>query len=244
MTVMGQINARSRPAGRPYDEPSRQLRLEGAQASFEHEHDAVSVTNVSRTGMLLDTRVPLSVGDPLQILLPDEAPFMAIVVWASETVFACEFERSLTASMISKVKLARVPESPKGVPMTRTAPETPDSETWGTETLGERIRRLRLERGFGMTHFASRIGVSKPTLWKWEKSTVIPRTQMVQTIARALCVSEKELIFGNERQSIKTNEQRSSTVFDTRESAVAAKKEELAKLFGVCPSKVVVTIQV
>lgn len=238
MTVMGRINART-SVGRLRDKPCRQLNLEGSAASFNDGNDTVHVTRLTTTGLLLESRTPLSVGDVLQVLVPATPPVTAIVVWACETLFACEFQRPLTPATISRIELVSLPEH-------HTDPI--HAETHGdeapAETLGGRIRRLRLDRGMGMEHFASRIGVSKPTLWKWEKGTVFPRTRMLPAIAQALGVSEKELIHGSRHRSRQPRSMNfQSMTFPTRDAAVAAKKEELAQLFGVSASCIEVSIK-
>ncbi|MCJ2178702.1 helix-turn-helix transcriptional regulator [Novosphingobium album (ex Hu et al. 2023)] len=236
MTVMRRINARS-SVDRLHDRPIRQLNLDGSNASFGDEDHTVHVVRLSTTGMLLETHAQLAVGDLLQVRLPGTTPLAAIVVWASEALFACEFERSLSAATFGKIKLADTPEGRSGQLLSAIGPEDGTSET-----LGERIRRLRREREIGMEHFASRIGVSRPTLWKWEKGTAFPRAKKLQAIARALGVSERELLHGNEQPGSRGDQTRSIS-FQKRDAAVAAKKEELAQLFGVSSSNIEVSIK-
>jgi transcriptional regulator with XRE-family HTH domain len=236
MTFMGQINPRSR-TGFLHGEPTRKLSLEGGAASFKGEREAVLVSNLSSTGMLLETDAILSVGEPLQLLLSGGDACTATIVWSSENIFACTFENRLPLATISKIKLqnprdARVNEG-NGFRRIEEIPE---------ETLGERIRRLRRARGLGMAHFASCIGVSKPTLWKWEKGTVSPRQQMTKVIARELGVHEKELIYGSSRQ-VAQREHMPATASDAPAEEIAKKKEELAHLFGVPPSRIKIMIE-
>lgn len=239
MTIMGQINVRSR-TGILSGQPTRKLSLEGAVPSFKGDRETVRVNNLSRTGMLLETGAPLSIGEPLQILLPEGDYCSAIVVWANEFLFACEFERTLSTATISRIRLqGPKSELPDGRD-DRLAPET--GNVCIEETLGNRLKRLRRERGFSMVHFASRVGVSKPTLWKWEKGTVFPRQDMIGVIARALGVSEKELIYGNGPQG----EQRagaSAPVMGTVQDAIVAKKAELAQIMGVTPDRIRILVE-
>ena len=236
MTVMGQINFRSR-TGFLSGEPTRKLSLEGTAASFKGGQEAVYVTNLSKTGMLLETNAPLSVGEPLQVLLPEGETCSATVVWANETIFACEFERSLTIATVSKVQLNRKPKSNLSDENAIVRVE----ENPG-ETLGERIRRLRREQGVSMAHFAARIGVSKPTLLKWEKGMVLPRQTKVRGIARALGVPETELIYGSKRQ-VRQHDELPATVLENSGSAIAAKKVELANIMGVTPGSIRIIIE-
>lgn len=236
MTVMGQINFRSR-TGFLSGEPTRKLSLESAAAAFKGGQETVYVTNLSKTGMLLETNAPLSVGEPLQVLFPEGKTCAATVVWANETIFACEFERALTTSMVSKVQLNRQPRPRAGDENAFVRVEENSAES-----LGERIRRLRREQGVSMAHFAARIGVSKPTLLKWEKGSVFPRQNMVQVIAGVLGVPEKELIYGSKPQ-VRQREQLPTAVLETSGSAIAAKKAELANIIGVTPSSIKIIIE-
>ena len=236
MTYMAQINLRSR-TGFLHGEPTRKLSLEGGAASFRGERETVLVSNLSCTGMLLETDAPLSVGEPLQLLLPEGKSCAATIVWSSETLFACTFENQLSVATISKIKLqtppgARVNDG-NGLHPIEDIPE---------ETLGERIKRLRRAKGIGMAHFASCIGVSKPTLWKWEKGTVFPRQHMTQAIARELGVHEKELIYGSGHQ-VGRRAQMSATTGETSGQEIATKKAELAHIFGVSPNRIKIMIE-
>ncbi|SLJ97455.1 helix-turn-helix domain-containing protein [Novosphingobium mathurense] len=229
MTVMANINLRSR-TGYLHGQPTRKLSLEGAAASFKGQRESVSVTNLSKAGMLLETSAPLSVGEPLMILFPEGETCNASIVWAADTIFACEFEKALSIATIRKVQLQSPPE-PRA-----------EEEAATSETLGARIKRLRRERGFGVDHFASYIGVSRPTLWKWEKGTVSPRQNMVQTIAKALGVPEKELLYGS-RPEVVRHDASQLAAFDVSSSVIASKKVEIAKLIGVDPNRVRILIE-
>lgn len=236
MTIMGQINVRSR-TGILSGQPTRKLSLEGRAASFKGSKEAVFVNNLSRTGMLLETSAPLSVGEPLQVLLPEGDFCSAIVVWANESIFACEFERTLTTATISRIRLQS-----SNQPRVRQENDAPSGEEISNETLGDRLKRLRRERGFSMVHFASRVGVSKPTLWKWEKGTVFPRQDMIGTIARTLGVPEKELIYGAETR-MGQRELAEMPVPGTPQDAIALKKVELAQIMGITADRIRILIE-
>lgn len=235
MTIMGQINARSR-TGILSGLPTRKLSLEGATASFKGGQEAVYVNNLSRTGMLIETSAPLSVGEPLQILLPEGDTCSAIVVWANETLFACDFERTLATAVISRVRLQRSREPRDCRPTPAAHRENPE------ETLGDRLKRFRRERGFSMVHFAGLVGVSKPTLWKWEKGTVLPRQEMIGTIAQVLGVSDKELIYGSKTQTPQ-HVQTVAPHFNNSGDAIVAKKAELARIMGITPERIRILIE-
>jgi transcriptional regulator with XRE-family HTH domain len=63
----------------------------------------------------------------------------------------------------------------------------------GGDGLGARINRLRRERRLTLADVAAALGVSKPTVWAWEKGKVRPLPERLEAIAAALGVSPEEL---------------------------------------------------
>ena len=61
-------------------------------------------------------------------------------------------------------------------------------------TLGERIRRFRLEQGLYQVQLAKRIGVDEMTIVNWEKDRTAPRGTRLVRLAGALGVAAGELI--------------------------------------------------
>jgi transcriptional regulator with XRE-family HTH domain len=62
------------------------------------------------------------------------------------------------------------------------------------EAVGAALRRLRLQKGISLTDFAEQVGVSRPTIWSWEHGRTHPKENRIPALARALNVSEIELI--------------------------------------------------
>lgn len=237
MTIMGRINTRKR-TGMVRGEPSRKLSLEGASPSFKGMHEAASVFYLSTTGMLLETDAPLSVGEPLEVLLPQAGNCMALIVWANESLYACQFDRALTTAVIGAVKLVHPPkqsDADLGGMLSR-------QDEAREETFGERLSRLRREAGFTMVYLASLVGVSKPTLWKWEKDAIHPRQRTVQSLARALGVSELELLYGTKSQLLQRDKE-DRIASETAEEAIAISKAKVADIIGVDPAQVRIIIE-
>lgn len=61
-------------------------------------------------------------------------------------------------------------------------------------TLGERIRRVRLERGLYQAQLAKRAGVDEMTIVNWEKDRTVPQGRRLVRLAGALRVEPVELI--------------------------------------------------
>lgn len=66
------------------------------------------------------------------------------------------------------------------------------------ETLGERIRRLRLRHGFTLQQLATRCGVSNVAVHHWEAGSRSPLACNIRPLARALRISVEMLLTGHE----------------------------------------------
>lgn len=144
----------------------------------------VTVHNISAAGLLLETSIALDVGDGLAIDLPQAGQVDAVVVWSSHRLYGCAFERALGPGALAATQL-RADASPL-------ARALPGGST-DAEPLGIKLNRLRRERGLTLAHVASVLGVSKPTVWAWEKSKARPVPDRMPDIAAALGVSVQEL---------------------------------------------------
>jgi len=78
------------------------------------------------------------------------------------------------------------------------------------ETFGARLRRLRTERRISQDRFARMLGVSRPTVWKWERDDVRPRQKSLEAAASLLGVSERDLIFSGRTQDAKSEVRRAT----------------------------------
>lgn len=69
-----------------------------------------------------------------------------------------------------------------------------DSERKIDAALGERIARLRKERGFTQVELATKAGIIQPVLSDYERGKLRPHPQMLVQFARALQISVDELL--------------------------------------------------
>lgn len=148
----------------------------------------VTVHNISISGLLLETGVDLSPGETLTLDLPEAGPVDARIVWRSQQLYGCAFAEPLTHAAIAAAQLQGLPigetPAPKPAPMPRTGP---------SETLGVRINRLRREAGLTLADVATSLGVSKPTVWAWEKGKARPLPERMAAIAQALGATPDDL---------------------------------------------------
>lgn len=64
------------------------------------------------------------------------------------------------------------------------------------ETIGDRIRKLRINAGMSQRKFARSVYVTRSTVYRWEKGKSVPYAHDVQHIAERFGVSCDYLILG------------------------------------------------
>jgi transcriptional regulator with XRE-family HTH domain len=68
-------------------------------------------------------------------------------------------------------------------------------------TFGNRIRKLRQDRGWTQNFLASKAGVPQPTIWRLEKGSITsPKYELLRKIADAFEIGLDELTGGTQRQ--------------------------------------------
>lgn len=180
----------------------------------------VIVHNISAGGLLMETEMALAVEERLVLDLPEVGAVRAVIVWQSGFLFGCAFEQTLDQTALASVQLRADPaELPVGPAL-----EAP------REPLGVKLNRLRRERGLTLAQVASVLGVSKPTVWAWEKGKARPLPDRIEAIAEVLGVSAREL---EERIG---DDQHAVLVQDCR--------LRIATAYGTHPSKVRIMIEV
>ena len=163
------------PASDPRGAHRRTLRL-GVTGHFGHgSPGTVTVHNISATGLLIETAVPLAEGDQFAVELPEAGEQTAQIVWASAPMYGCRFAEPLTTAALSAAQLRGEASAPSPV-------ETADD-------FGTRLHRLRREAGLSLGDIAARLGVSKPTVWAWEHGKSRPVEKRLSALADALGVT-------------------------------------------------------
>ena len=66
--------------------------------------------------------------------------------------------------------------------------------TVSTETLGERLARLRKEKGFTQVELAGKIGITQVLISNYERNRLRPHYEMIINFAYALNVTTDELL--------------------------------------------------
>ena len=155
----------------------------------------VTIHNISAAGLLLETGLTLAEGEQLALDLPEAGPVIATVVWHSERLYGCAFANPLSNAALAAAQLQGfAPGVPTRPQSAMSVPGAAPQNGAGTgEGLGARLNRLRREAGLTLADVAAALGVSKPTVWAWEKGKARPLPERLEAIAAALGV-EPELL--------------------------------------------------
>lgn len=84
----------------------RALKL-GASAAAE----PVTILNISKTGMLLESPAAMLIGTTFSVVLPHVGSFIAQVVWNRGEFYGCEFDRPMSVADLSAAILLGSPDS-------------------------------------------------------------------------------------------------------------------------------------
>lgn len=168
-------------------EPRLVLQLRTGVGQAGKAFDA-EIMNISTGGMLVKTSSDIAHDDPIQVVLPKSGAVGATVIWSTEDLYGCSFDNPISEEELESVREAARFSSPF-------------RHAYGVdhETLGARIKHLRIASGYTMVELAQKVGVSKPTLWKWEGDQVRPRHETMGILAKELGIGELELVYGAPR---------------------------------------------
>lgn len=176
------------PGDSPRRAPRRDLRLEASGLSPDGAETNVTIHNISAAGLLIETALDLATGEQLALDLPEAGIVAAVIVWRSERLYGCAFERTLSPAALAAVQLQGfAPDAPAATGFAARPPSAPH------DALGNRLNRLRREAGLTLADVAAVLGVSKPTVWAWEKGKARPLPERIGAIAAALGVAPDAL---------------------------------------------------
>jgi len=210
------------PAAGSARQPRRTLRLETEGTAGNGEKANVRIHNVSTTGLLIETRIALAPGDPISVDLPRAGGTPARVVWASGHLFGCQFDMPVSRSALSAAQLRSAVWRDLETPLSGGQASVGDGD------FPQRLQRLRKQAGLSLSQVATRLGVSKPTVWAWEQGKARPIEERLADLASVLGVPSRELSAGGDDPELRGVVQRC--------------REEIAEAFGTTPERVRITI--
>jgi transcriptional regulator with XRE-family HTH domain len=163
--------------------PRRTLRLQTSGILPDGSEANVTVHNISAAGLLIETDVALTNGERLTIELPQAGAVEAKVVWRSERLHGCAFKVPLGPGALAAAQLQGLPvgDAPPAAPLALHS-----RKHAAGQALGAQLNQLRRKAGLTLADVAARLGVSKPTVWAWEKGKTRPLPERMQAIAAAL----------------------------------------------------------
>ncbi len=174
------------PGGSQRKQERRALQLETSGVLPGGLEANVTIHNISAAGLLLETDLPLTEGEALAIELPEVGPVEAQIVWASGQLYGCAFQQALGQAALAATQLRAIATPPS-------LPSGAGIGSAGSEPFGSKLNRLRRERGMTLANVAEALGVSKPTVWAWEKGKARPVPDRLDAIAEVLSVPASEL---------------------------------------------------
>ncbi len=203
--------------------PRRHLQLEALGTLRSGEKTNVMVHNVSITGLLLQTNINLVPNETLTVELPETGAVEARVAWSSAPLFGCQFDRPISEAALSAMQL-------KGGPgLSETTALPTGLRQSSSATMGKQLEQLRKKRGMTLADVAGQLGVSKPTVWAWEKGKARPVESRLPDIAKALDISPQDLA--------------AMAVPPAVNDLLDSSKRKIADAFGTAPEKVRIMIE-
>ena len=182
----------------------------------------VAIHNISAGGMLIETDLDLVPGLEIQVDLPHEPSVPAEIVWSSGRYFGCRFNRPIGSAALSAVQLKA--EGPLPSELRRSIPARGHGLAFG-----KMLEQQRKARGLTLEQVASRLGVSKPTVWAWEKGKARPLEDRYPAIAEALGLSVSDLREGDQPDSVA--------------GLLKTSREQIARALGIEPGSVRILIE-
>lgn len=206
-------------------DPRRALSLSASGRLGDGVEANVTIHNLSAAGLLLETALELEVGEELALDLPEAGAVAAVIVWRSEQLYGCAFAAALGSAALAAAQLKSLP--PVAARLAGVEAALPDA--FGP-AFGTRLNRLRRERGLTLADIAAALGVSKPTVWAWEKGKARPLPERLGAIAEALGVAPEAL-------------QISAASHHAPHALVEECRQKLAAALGCAPAAVRIMIE-
>jgi transcriptional regulator with XRE-family HTH domain len=223
MVIQAQLNRRRQSRDQRSD-IRRKMRLVAAGKTIAGQSGDVLIHDLSTSGLLVQTDVPLTIGEDIEVVLPRTGARQVEVVWKSGTYFGCRFLQPVPPAAVSAALLLSMPE--------RTAPANDQPEAATPADFGARLTVLRVGKGWSLETLAERLGVSRQAVWYWETGQRLPRAEHFERIAEVFEVQQQELIQPAPR-----------TVSASQSGLVEELKREVARRNGVTEDKVKIVVE-
>lgn len=173
--------------------------------------------------MLIETELEVARGTEIEVELPHEGAALARVVWTSANMLGCQFNQPIGTAALSAVELkANAP-----IPRFGSLPGNAGAPGVG---LGKKLEQSRKSLGLTLAQVADQLGVSKPTVWAWEKGKARPVEERFAAIAKVLGLSPEELASAQQPGGVSR--------------LLQSSREEIARALGVDARSVRILIEI
>lgn len=208
--------------------PRRRLQLEVPGVSSASDGLAVTIYNISQSGMLIECDGALAVGDKIDVELPEAGVVTARLIWASGIFFGCEFKSPITPATVSASELQGL-AAPVLAPHSPANPDIRENQD-AVRRFGVNLRRLRIARGLSQAEVATELGVSAPSISGWEKGRARPRPDRMTALAVLLGVPVSQLL--------------ADIASEPYEQLIVQGRDRIARATGASPDKIRIFIEI
>lgn len=109
--------------------------------------------------------------------------------------------------------------------------------------LAQQLRALREAQGLSVRVLAELVGVSKVTIWKWEKGSCKPSARLITSLAKALDVPTTKLEALTSIRGSGPSRDGLDDGDDDLPDVIARAKQMIADAAGANPGNVTITIE-
>lgn len=176
--------AKSEPANWSADERDRRpLRLLIAGRAGDATR-LVRVHNLSTTGMLIEAEPAMDQGEVFVCELPLAGLNTVSVVWRSGNFSGCSFQQPISEAAVSAALLLGL--------KSLNEPQAAEMPFQASPDFPERLREIRTGNGMSLEDVAGVLGISKQTVWYWEKGRNLPSPQHLLALNRLFTLTPEQ----------------------------------------------------
>jgi transcriptional regulator with XRE-family HTH domain len=100
------------------------------------------------------------------------------------------------------------------------------------ENFGERLKKMRADKGLSQDLFSKRIGVHVTNLSKYERNLSIPSLEIAEKMASTLEISLDELVYGNSKADTRIHDNELLSLFSKTAELPEKQKETVKDLLS------------
>jgi transcriptional regulator with XRE-family HTH domain len=216
----------------------RKLHLQSKLISGEGLGLSVEVLDLSLSGMLLKSGNRLGLSEKILVQFDPAVQRAASIVWSSDQLYGCRFDQPLSKGQLSAA-LLRSTSAPS--PLLSSAPHFGPSG-YGIES--SELARMRKASGMTQSDLASRLGVSKTTVWKWENGAATPRRIMAARLAQLLSDELPASDLSRPKADVMAGQREEVPQGADLEAIVSRCKEAIAQAVGTTSDRITIQIQI